>query len=111
MTSLQTRLDKWNESDIIMRWPPEFLKIVGKHSKLWNYDKSETLLLLDAWLIEYVRSQNLALLDRIEKEVIGLGSLADGVHDDCAAMARAEQRTQLNIIKQALGLTSKETEE
>lgn len=42
--------DKWNESDMIMRWPPEFLEIVGKHSKHWKHSKSETLLILDEWL-------------------------------------------------------------
>lgn len=59
--------DSWAESDMIIRWTPEFLKIVGKHSKLWNHPKSETLLLLDEWLIDYVAQQNAALLRELLK--------------------------------------------
>jgi hypothetical protein len=42
--------DAWNESDMLIRWPPEFLDIVGKHSRYWNHPKGETLLRIDEWI-------------------------------------------------------------
>jgi hypothetical protein len=69
-------LDKWNESDMLMRWPPEFLEIVGKHSSLWNYSKGETLLMLDEWLQAY-----------ISQEAHRIGNLAIGEDEDLNAPA------------------------
>lgn len=91
-------LSKWNESDMIFRWPPEFLEIVGKHSKHWNYSKNETLLLLDDWLQDYIEEAEASLLRRAISELPekdkrlfpGIEPGQDPVRETCYAQGRNE---------------------
>lgn len=99
--TLEETLDEWNESDMLMRWPPEFLKIVGKHSTLWNHSKGETLLLIDEWLQERILSE----AHKIALEAIGTDYPVEENEEDHTKVTlrwinnvKGEQRQRLSKI-------------